>query len=46
MLGNLIQQQFLTSRDWPFGSAISFILMMIVTLAIVIYFRTAEEEQR
>ncbi len=46
MIGNLIQQQFLTSRDWPFGSAVSFILMVIVTLAIVVYFRTTEEEQR
>lgn len=46
MIGNLVQQQFLTSRDWPFGSAVSFILMVIVTLAIVVYFRTTEEEQR
>lgn len=46
MIGNLVQQQFLTARDWPFGSAISFILMLIVTLAIVVYFRTTEEEHR
>ncbi len=46
MIGNLVQQQFLTSRDWPFGSAVSFILMLIVTLAIVVYFRTTEEELR
>lgn len=46
MIGNLVQQQFLTSRDWPFGSAISFILMVIVSLAIVVYFRTTEEDQR
>lgn len=46
MIGNLVQQQFLTSRDWPFGSAVSFILMVIVTLAIVVYFRTTEEGAR
>lgn len=46
MIGNLVQQQFLTSRDWPFGSAISFILMVIVSLAIVVYFRTTEEDER
>jgi spermidine/putrescine transport system permease protein len=46
MIGNLVQQQFLTSRDWPFGSAVSFILMIIVTLAIVVYFRTTEEGER
>ncbi len=25
MLGNVIQQQFGPSRDWPFGSAIAFV---------------------
>jgi spermidine/putrescine transport system permease protein len=32
MLGTLIQQEFLVSRDWPFGSAISFGLMGTVLL--------------
>jgi spermidine/putrescine transport system permease protein len=27
MAGNLIQNQFTTARDWPFGSAVSLILM-------------------
>ena len=27
MIGNLIQNQFTTARDWPFGSAISLVLM-------------------
>jgi spermidine/putrescine transport system permease protein len=27
MIGNLIAQQFGPSRDWPFGSALSFVLM-------------------
>lgn len=44
MIGNLVQQQFLSSRDWPFGAAVSFILMVIVTLGIVVYFRSAEEK--
>jgi spermidine/putrescine transport system permease protein len=30
MIGNLIQNQFTTARDWPFGSAISLVLMGIV----------------
>jgi spermidine/putrescine transport system permease protein len=30
MVGNLIQNQFTTARDWPFGSAISLALMAIV----------------
>jgi spermidine/putrescine transport system permease protein len=39
MIGNLIQQQFLTTRDWPFGSAISFVLMAIMLLGTLLYFR-------
>ena len=30
MLGNLIQSQFTTARDWPFGAAISLLLMLMV----------------
>ena len=32
MIGNLVQNQFTTSRDWPFGAAISLLLMGIVLL--------------
>ena len=31
LIGNLIQQQFGTSRDWPFGAALS-LVMMVLTL--------------
>ena len=30
MIGNLIYDQFLTARDWPFGAALSFILNAIM----------------
>jgi len=30
MLGNLIQSQFTAARDWPFGAAISLLLMLLV----------------
>jgi len=30
MIGNLIQNQFTTARDWPFGSAVSLALMAVV----------------
>jgi spermidine/putrescine transport system permease protein len=30
MIGNLIQNQFTSARDWPFGAAISLFLMAIV----------------
>ncbi len=39
LIGNLLQQQFMTVRDWPFGSAIGFILMAIMLAAIILYFR-------
>jgi spermidine/putrescine transport system permease protein len=39
MIGNLIQSQFLTARDWPFGSAISMVLMAVVLIATLVYFR-------
>jgi spermidine/putrescine transport system permease protein len=32
MIGNLVQNQFTTSRDWPFGAAISLLLMGMVLL--------------
>ena len=32
MIGNLIKQQFLDSRDWPFGSVLSIMLTLAVLL--------------
>lgn len=40
LIGNLLQQQFMTVRDWPFGSAMGFILMLMVLGATMIYFRS------
>jgi len=40
MIGNLLQQQFLKVRDWPFGSAVGFILMLTVLGATLLYFRS------
>ncbi len=39
MIGNLIKNQFLTARNWPFGSAVSIILMLITLIMIAIYMR-------
>ena len=39
MIGNLIQSQFLTARDWPFGSAFSMLLMLAVLAATLINLR-------
>ncbi|HSN05105.1 MAG TPA: ABC transporter permease [Nitrospira sp.] len=39
MVGNLIQHEYLIARDWPLGSAISIVLMALVTGAMIWYFR-------
>jgi spermidine/putrescine transport system permease protein len=41
MIGNLIQHEYLVVRDWPLGSAVSFVLMAIVMAAVLWYYRSA-----
>lgn len=43
MLGNLVQNQFTTARDWPFGAALSLIVMAIV-LAVTRFLRPEHQE--
>lgn len=43
MIGNLIQNQFTTARDWPFGAAISLALMAIVMVLLMALLRDGEE---
>ena len=35
LIGNLIQQQFGSSRDWPFGAALSLVLMILTLGALM-----------
>jgi spermidine/putrescine transport system permease protein len=44
MIGNLIQNQFTTARDWPFGAAISLALMALVMILLVTLLRQDGEE--
>src|SRR6267378_2513832 len=44
MVGNLVQNQFTTSRDWPFGSAVSLLLMAIVIPLVALLLRHDGEE--
>jgi spermidine/putrescine transport system permease protein len=46
MLGNLIANQFGTSRDWPLGSAMALALMGFVMIALVIYVRNVTAKGR
>ena len=39
LIGDYIVSQFLTARNWPFGSALSFAVMFVMLLATVFYFR-------
>jgi spermidine/putrescine transport system permease protein len=40
MLGNLVQNQFTTARDWPFGSAASLVLMLVSALLLAALMRS------
>jgi spermidine/putrescine transport system permease protein len=47
MIGNLIEQQFLSARDWPFGSVLSLAVMgVMVVLLVVQGLVIAREKQR
>jgi spermidine/putrescine transport system permease protein len=39
LLGNILQQQFGTSRDWPFGSAIAVFSILFIIAAVLMYSR-------
>jgi len=41
LIGNVIQNQFLTSRDWPFGAAASMVLMLLTMVFTLYYTRKA-----
>lgn len=45
LIGNLIQNQFTTARDWPFGSALSLALMVIVLALLLYALRSRKGEQ-
>ena len=40
LLGNLIKNQFLVAGNWPFGSAVSVFLTMLMLGLMAIYFKT------
>lgn len=37
MLGNLIEQQFLAARNWPFGSALAMMVMCVMLVLLFVY---------
>jgi len=43
MIGNLIEQSFLMGRNWPFGSALSMMLMATVVIFLLFYVRSVSK---
>ena len=46
LVGNIIRNQFLVVRDWPFGSALSMSLIVMMALLIWVYFRANKRIDR
>lgn len=46
LIGNLITDQFLKSRDWPFGSAISILLMITVLGSLAVYLKYSDSSAK
>jgi spermidine/putrescine transport system permease protein len=44
MIGNIISNQFLAAHDWPFGSALSALMMVFMLAATLIYFRSTNRQ--
>jgi spermidine/putrescine transport system permease protein len=46
MIGNLIQQQFQASDNWPFGAALTVVMMAFLLIWMLLYLRAAARETR
>jgi spermidine/putrescine transport system permease protein len=45
LIGNLITEQFLKTRDWPFGASLSLLLIIIVMVTLIIYLRSESNRE-
>ncbi|MDC0612045.1 ABC transporter permease [Vibrio sp.] len=48
MIGNMVEQQFLYARNWPFGAALSMVitLFMLILLAVFLYRSNIENDAK
>jgi spermidine/putrescine transport system permease protein len=46
MVGNLIQQQFFGAENWPFGAALTTVMMLFLLVFMVFYLRSAARAAR
>jgi spermidine/putrescine transport system permease protein len=44
MVGNLIQQQFFAAENWPFGAALTSVMMAFLLVWMVLYLRSAARQ--
>jgi spermidine/putrescine transport system permease protein len=45
MLGSLVQFQFASARNWPFGSALSMLMLAVVVIVLILYARGAKKRE-
>jgi spermidine/putrescine transport system permease protein len=45
MIGNIISNQFLAAHDWPFGAALSMLMMVVMLVATLVYFRSTSQRK-
>jgi spermidine/putrescine transport system permease protein len=46
MVGNLIQSQFLEAQNWPFGAALTMVMMGFLLIWMLVYLRSASRASR
>jgi spermidine/putrescine transport system permease protein len=46
MVGNLIQDQFFAANNWPFGAALTVVMMLFLSIWMVAYLRSAARDVR
>ncbi len=46
LLGNLIRDQFLSARDWPFGSAVSVVLNGLMVVLLWLYYLSSKRSEK
>jgi spermidine/putrescine transport system permease protein len=46
LVGNLIEEQFLTTRDWGFGSALSAVLAILILISMAIMSKYDKDDER
>ena len=44
MVGNLIQDQFFAANNWPFGAALTVVMMLFLSVWMVGYLRSAARD--